>query len=125
MVAQGGSQLQEGGGISLGGTIEGFTLGIQGERNYNRSTAQFHRSFNEFSTKAAAEVDRRFDISVDVKSEATESTRATRRIRNLNQCQTVTYHYFQLARRYETTLTVVDVRFDVAEERPPVVFTTP
>ena len=83
-------------------------------QNIVRVPEEFHKAFTQFSTKSASKVDRKFDMSIDIKSETTESTRSTRHIRNLNQCQTVTYHYFQIARRYKNTVKVIDVRYDTA-----------
>lgn len=108
------SNFKIGGGVSASLDLGIFKIGAHAEPDYSTSTEEFHKTFGQFSTKAASKTDRKFDMHIDVKSETTESTRSTRRIRNLNQCQTVTYHYFQIARRYKNTLTVVDVRYDIS-----------
>jgi hypothetical protein len=120
------SNFKIGGGVSASLDLVIFKVGGHAEPEYSTSTEQFHKSFVDFSTKTSAKVDRKFDVHIDVKSERSESTRSTRRLRNFNQCQTVTYHYFQIARRFKATLKVVDVRFDVVPPREiPLVYASP
>jgi hypothetical protein len=117
------SNFKIGGGVSASLDLVIFKIGGHAEPEYSTSTDNFHKSFSDVSTKSSAKVNRKFDVHVDLKSETTQSTRSTRIIRNLNQCQTVTYHYFQIARRYKNTLTVVEVSFDVPPQTPLPVFT--
>ncbi len=119
------SNFKIGGGVSASLDLGIIKFGVHAEPEYSTSTEEFHKAFTSFSSKASAKVSRKFDLHIDTKSEVTEGTRSVRTIRNNNQCQTVTYHYFQIARLYKNTLTVVDVRFDVVPPQPPPLYTTP
>jgi hypothetical protein len=112
-----------GGGVSASLDLNIFKIGGHVEPEYSTSTENFNKILTDVSTKASAKVDRKFDVSVDMKSETTVSTSSTRTIRNLNQCQTVTYHYFQIARRYKNTVTVAELSFAVPPPTPLRVFT--
>src|SRR5262249_32320448 len=106
---------EEGGGIN----IDIFNAESKIDASYENSTEDFHKQFQEVSRKSAAKTDRKFDLHVDMKSKQSVSTRSTRQIRNFNQCQTVTYHYFQIARKYLNELRVTDVRFSQVPDNLP------
>lgn len=83
-------------GISVGGNINnGATL-----NNISRNTLQ---TFHEETQKASAKVHSSRQLKITESTEEGRETRVTRKLRNSNLCHPVTYHYFELAARYEVT----------------------
>lgn len=78
--------------------------------------ATIEKSFREVIAKNSSRVSRKHEIAIDVKSEVENTFRSLRRVRNPNPCQPVTFHYFQMAKKYKAELFLIDVRFD--ELRP-------
>jgi hypothetical protein len=106
------SNFKIGGGVSASLDLGFFSLGGHAEPEYSTHEETFQKSLNEFVAKASAKVDRKNDIHMDVKTETSEGTRSTRTLRNFNQCQPVTYNYFQLARKIHFEAVIDAVFFD-------------
>ena len=49
------------------------------------------------------------EIAIDIKAEVSNVYGSTRKVRNPNPCQPVTYNFYQLAKRLRRTLTLVEV----------------
>ncbi|MER7929726.1 carboxypeptidase-like regulatory domain-containing protein [Streptomyces sp. NPDC096057] len=113
-----GSNFKIGGGVSASLNLGIFSVGGHVEPEYSTQEETFQKSFAEFVTKTQAKVDRKFDIHMDTKTETVESTRSTRTLRNFNQCQPVTYNYFQLARKVHLEMAVDEVTFDFVRTDP-------
>ena len=83
-------------GLTIGGNInDGATV-----NNIARTTQQ---DFHEETRKATAKVHSSRQLKITESTEEGRETRVTRKLRNSNLCHPVTYHYFELAGRYEVT----------------------
>lgn len=79
--------------------------------------------FKEVVRKTSSRVSNKYDVSIDIKTEAENEFRSLRKISNPNECRVVTYFFKQLNRKYSFTISLVDVRYDVISKLPPI-FTT-
>lgn len=83
-------------GLSIGGNINNSTT----LNNIGRTTLQ---TFHEETQKASAKVHSSRQLKITEATEEGRETRVTRKLRNSNLCHPVTYHYFELAARYDVT----------------------
>jgi hypothetical protein len=118
------SNFKIGGGVSASLDLGIFSIGAHAEPEYSTQEETFQKTVSEFVAKTSAKVDRKHDIHMDTKTETVESTRSTRTLRNFNQCQPVTYNYFQLARKLRVEMIVDALTFDIVRERPHPLLTT-
>jgi hypothetical protein len=114
------SNFKIGGGVTASLDLGIFSIGGHVEPEYSTQEETFQKTFSEFVRKSQAKTDRKFDVRMDTKTETVSSERSTRKLRNFNQCQPVTYNYFQLMRRMKLELIVDALAFDVVnvKERP-------
>jgi len=108
-----GASIKGGGSIE----IEIIELGSDTEAEFKYETESFSDLVLETSQKATSQVNSKYELSMGLKKETTTSTSSIRTLRNLNTCQTVTYHYFQIMRKYLASLKVVSVRFSVLDQQ--------
>lgn len=106
-------------GAETGVLMDIIGVGMHDERQAVLQEETFQSGFRDFAARARAQVDRRFDIHMDLKSETVASTRSTRRVRNFNRCQPVTYNYFQLMRRLRLEVLVDSLTFDITRQPHP------
>lgn len=109
------SNFKIGGGVTASLDLGIFSIGAHAEPEYSTQEETFQKTFAEFVRKSQAKTDRKFDIRMDVKTETVASERSTRKLRNFNQCQPVTYNYFQLMRKMRLELVIDALTFDVIE----------
>jgi hypothetical protein len=114
------SNFKIGGGVTASLDLGIFSIGGHVEPEYSTQEETFQKTFSEFVQKSQAKTDRKFDVRMDVKTETVSSERSTRKLRNFNQCQPVTYNYFQLMRRMKLELIIDSLTFDVVDikQRP-------
>ncbi len=109
------SNFKIGGGVTASLDLGIFSIGGHVEPEYSTQEETFQKTFGEFVSKASAKTDRKFDIHMDIKTETVSSERSTRKLRNFNQCQPVTYNYFQLMRKMRLELIIDALTFDVID----------
>jgi hypothetical protein len=109
------SNFKIGGGVTASLDLGIFSIGGHVEPEYSTQEETFQKTFAEFVRKSQAKTDRKFDVRMDIKTETVSSERSTRKLRNFNQCQPVTYNYFQLMRRMKLELIVDALTFDVVD----------
>ena len=109
------SNFKIGGGVTASLDLGIFSIGGHVEPEYSTQEETFQKTFSEFVRKSQAKTDRKFDVRMDVKTETVSSERSTRKLRNFNQCQPVTYNYFQLMRKMRLELVIDALTFDVTE----------
>lgn len=100
--------------------FEIFGIGVKSTQEYStrEKTAETH--FSEIVAKTSSRVSRKYEVSVDTKTEVENQYRSVRKIKNPNPCQPVIYNYFQLAKKYKTELILTDLRFDFIRQPPPI-----
>lgn len=108
------------GKISLFGIIE---IGGHYEPEYSETEEDFTKAFAEATLHAKYRVDRKFDIHIGLKTTVENRCRSTRKIRNPNACQSVTYNYFQLMRKFKITVTRISLGFDYVPVAPRILTT--
>jgi hypothetical protein len=109
------SNFKIGGGVTASLDLGIFSIGGHVEPEYSTQEETFQKTFSEFVRKSQAKTDRKFDVRMDVKTETVSSERSTRKLRNFNQCQPVTYNYFQLMRKMRLEMVIDALTFDVIE----------
>ena len=91
-------------------------------RKTTDSTEQFAKDMSSATQKVAnkANRERRVEMtqSSEVKTTEGEETRTKRVVKNINKCNTLNFHYFQLVRKYESRLELHDIRLRYASGRP-------
>lgn len=107
------SNFKMGGGVSASLDLGIFSIGGHAEPEYSTQEETFQKTFGEFVSKSQAKTDRKFDTHIGLKTETTSSTRSTRKIHNFNQCQPVTYNFFQLMRKIRMETVIESLTFDV------------
>lgn len=100
--------------------FEIFGIGAKSTQEYSVREKTAERHFREIVSKTSSRVSRRYEVSVDTKTEVENQYRSVRKVKNPNACQPVIYNYFQLAKKYKTELILTDVRFDFVRQPPPV-----
>jgi len=114
---------KRGGGVSVDLDFTDLDVGLHSEPEYSYAETNFTDLFAEVIVKAKRRVDQKFDIHIDLKTEVENKYRSTRKIKNPNTCQTVTYNYFQLMRKYKITATRTNLLLDYTPT-PPRTLTT-
>jgi hypothetical protein len=114
------SNYKIGGGVSASLDLGIFSIGGHVEPEYSTQEETFQKTFGEFVSKSQAKTDRKFDTHIGLKTETVSTTRSTRKIRNFNQCQPVTYNFFQLMRKMRTEMIIDSITFDVITSKETV-----
>jgi hypothetical protein len=78
--------------------------------NSSQQAQQSRRQVTEATTRATTELSSRRAVKVTQTSEAGSESTTTRRLRNPNRCQTVTYNFFQVVKLYDIQLRLVGDR---------------
>ncbi|MFQ5847555.1 MAG: hypothetical protein ACE5IQ_07785 [Candidatus Methylomirabilales bacterium] len=99
--------------------FEIFGIGVKSTQEYSNREKTAEEHFREIITKTSSRVSRKYDISIDTKTEVQNQYRSLRKITNPNPCQPVIYNYFQLAKKYKTELILTDIRFDFLAPQLP------
>ena len=106
---------------SAGGGFDFFGLV---EANASASASQHlhfdQNFFKETIRKSATRISRKYDISMDIKTEVENKFRSLRKIKNPNPCKVVTYFFKQLNKKFKVEVSLVDVRYDWVRELPQV-----
>ena len=94
-------------GWGLNGSFSGYGLTVGGNVGDSATLSKIARGtqqhFHEDTTKASAKVRSSRQLKITESTEEGRETRVTRKLRNSNLCHPVSYHYFELAGRYEVT----------------------
>jgi len=94
-------------GSGLNGSYSGYGLSIGGNINNGTTMNSISRTtlqtFHEETQKASAKVKSSRQLKITESTDEGRETRVTRKLRNSNLCHPVTYHYFELAARYDVT----------------------
>ena len=96
--------------------------GRVGRRTIRRALEDVATTLTESVAKAGARLSAKNEVAVAIKSEVENVYRSTRKIRNPNPCQPVTYNFYQIAKRVRRTLTLVET---VLKCSPPAGDATP
>ena len=109
------SNFNIGGGMNGGVNLGIVTIGSQFNAGYQVQEEEFQRALAEYSRKTQAKVASKFDIKLDLRTEAISTEKSIRRVRNSNQCQTVTYSYYQVMQKIHFTVEIERITFDVVD----------
>jgi hypothetical protein len=92
---------------SVGTPVWSASVNASATGSSSERAEQSNRELREATTNATTEVSARRAIKLTQTSEAGSESTTTRRIRNPNQSQTVTYNFFQVIKLYDVQLRVV------------------
>ncbi|MBK0401201.1 hypothetical protein H0I76_18535 [Limibaculum sp. M0105] len=94
------------------GGIEIFGIGGKTVQDYQRSVETKERRLSEVVSKTAASVSRKFETAMSLKAEVENKFRAVRKVKNPNPCQPVTFHHFQIVKKFRRQLFLVEQTYD-------------
>jgi hypothetical protein len=97
-----------------------FGMGVSSTQEYAQRESAAEDHLREIVAKTASRVSQRYDVAVDIKTEVENQYRSVRKVSNPNPCHPVIYFYYQLAKKYRSELSLVDVRIDVRRQVPPI-----
>ena len=100
------------GKIKHSGGFKIFGIGFGGSQEYQVGLETKESRLKEVVGSAARTVSERFEIAMSVKSETENRFRALRKVKNPNPCQPVTYHHFQLMKKYKRELFLIEQTYD-------------
>ena len=81
----------------------------KGQRTLRNAWERIDKTLKQTVTKSAAQVAAKNETTIEVKAEAENVYRSTRKVKNPNPCQPVTYNFYQIAKRMQRRLTLVEV----------------
>ncbi|MCZ2809647.1 MAG: hypothetical protein O2V44_09860 [Candidatus Bathyarchaeota archaeon] len=87
--------------------------GVKSTQEYETHEEEYTKTVRDAIIKSSCKVDQKFEVIVDMKSEVESKSAIKRKVKNPNECYTITYNYFQLLRIYNAELILTDVRFDL------------
>jgi hypothetical protein len=104
------------GGLNVGVNLGVVSIGAKGDIAHSTKEINFHKQATSDTHKTSDRTTRKNDLSMGTKTEVTSTTRSTRRVRNPNLCQSVTWSFFQLQRRVRVKLILESLTFDIFDK---------
>jgi hypothetical protein len=104
------------GGLDAGVNLGIVSIGAEVDAAHSTKEINFHKQATSDTHKTSDRATRKNDLSMSNKTEVVTTTRSTRRIRNPNLCQSVTWSFFQLQRRVRVKLILESIAFDLFDK---------
>ena len=96
-----------------------FGIGAKAESEMSASVKTSYEWFNEIVETTSSSVSRKYDFSIDIKTEVENTFRSLRKIKNPNGCHPVLYLLSQIMKKYKSELHLLRVDYDFQQRIPP------